>query len=328
MTTTTRRSVLAGLAATAASPALAQFDSAIKPQNDPWAQVDPYADPRNGFSAPPRRLAPAGEPGRQGIFDGAGSRRFSGDEDREELALARQSFDPCQAEDGGPVANKKLQEAMAAFFKPIAAVAERQQFPWHASLARSMEINAWTVGAGLVSVNAGLIAMCDHPGELAAVLAHEAGHVDHGHILKGANLRQALAEAAKSNPGLLTDVRGAMGGGIIPQQGGVAAFQVLKAGFSRTDEFEADEHALLLMSRAGINPEWAVSMMSKLAKYGFMHGHHLLNDLIIDHPPAPERVANMKAKLSGLPRPKTDMVPSGWDALKAAIPTDPKFKGS
>ncbi len=328
-----RRKVLAGMGGMAAGmvgPAWAQFPGAIKPQNDPYAQVDPYADPRNGFpsgNAPTERRAapPADNPAF--ASSARATRHFTPDEDRQELGRAMKSFAPCQADDGGPVPNAQIQEAMNAFIRPIAAVVDRKQFPWRASVARSAAINAWTVGGGQMSFNAGLIAMCDHPGELAAVVAHEAGHVDLGHIIKGDTLMQTLMAAAEQNPALLKDVRGAVGGGIIPDgDGPIPVFAVLKAGFSRTDEFEADEHSLYVLSRAGIQPKWAISMMMKLDEYGYRNGHHLLNGVMIDHPPASERIAELRAKIVNVPLPQGDLVPPGWSVLKAAFPTPAEFR--
>lgn len=328
-----RRKVLAamgGVAAGLATPAWAQFSGAIKPQSDPYAQVDPYDDPRNGFSNGKKQGDDRGgiSP-RQQPFGNAprASRQFSPQEDQEELGMAMSSFAPCQDDSGGPVPNARIQEAMNAFIRPIAAVVDRKQFPWRASVARSTSINAWTVGAGQMSFNAGLIAMCDHPGELAAVVAHEAGHVDLGHIIKGDALIQTLMVAAEKNPALLKDVRGAVGGGIIPDgEGPIPVFAVLKAGFSRTDEYEADEHSLYVLSRAGIQPKWAISMMMKLDEYGYRNGHHLLNGVMIDHPQASDRIAEMRAKIVNVSLPQGDLVPPGWQVLKAAFPTPPEFR--
>lgn len=325
----TRRSLLAGLGATLATPAWAPpaWTQAIGPQSDPWAQVDPYADPRNGFAAPGRADAAVGRPG-AGVFQRGPQRQVSPEDERGEIAGAMRDYMAAMAEDGGPVADRRVQQAMQSFVSSLSKVTDRSHLPWEGHVARSDDINAWALGGGKMSFNAGLIAACDHPGELAAVVAHEMGHVDCLHALMRMQLGRTLAAA---------DDAGMLGLGkksaeiVLP---GAARMEirdfvgVLRAGFRRENEYEADEHAVELMRRAGMDPVWSVVFMVKLARQGHENGHHLINELVVSHPPATERAENL-ARLVVLNKSPQDTVTlPGWDVLKAAFPTPAKWRNT
>lgn len=318
----TRRSVLAGLgAALTTPPAWAQ---AIGPQSDPWAQVDPYADSRNGFPAHKQLDGGPVAPRGASVFD---SGRRADLDDAAEVEQAGRAYGPVLAKHGGPVANPRVQEAINAFIRPFAQVADRPQLPWEARVADASSINAWTIGGGKLAFNAGLIAMCDHPGELAAVAAHEIGHVDLGHVMRGMRANELLAHAkAGGFTPLGSQAVGGLMSGARPE--GLTGYDLLLAGYSRTDEYEADEHAVEIMRRAGMDPVWAVSMMNKLARNGLIRGHHLVSDLVQDHPPAVERAENLK-RFVGSERPRSDgLVPPGWDTLKSAYPTPAQWRNA
>lgn len=320
--TTTRRSVLTGLVGMGLGGALPAWAQAIGPQSDPWAQVDPYADPRNGFPSQPRDTQPP--PSRDGVFT---SRRGPQDDDATEIGAATRAYGPFLAECGGPVADPRVQDAINAFIRPFVRFSDRPHLPWEARVANDTSINAWTVGGGKLSFNVGLVALCDHPGELAAVVAHEMGHVDLGHVARGMRLQELLAHAETGNFSALgsQSVGGLIAG---PKPQGLAGYDVLRAGYSRSDEYEADEHAVEIMRRAGMNPVWAVSMMRKLARNGLVNGHHLVSDLVKDHPPATERAENLQRIIRGDRPDGGEFVPPGWDVLKSSYPTPARWRNT
>ena len=337
---TTRRCVLAGLAGIGASSALPVWGQAIVPQSDPWAQVDPYADPRNGFSANGGQssgggfdragawpASPAANPG-DGVFQRGARRQVSPEDENDEIADALQSFEYWIEQDGGRVADPRIQKAMQNFIAPLARMTDRAHLPWSAQVARSSDVNAWTVGGGKMSFNAGLIAVCDHPGELAAVVAHEMAHVDCLHAMMRAQSNRTLAAA--NDAGML-ELGRKSADILIPgasEHGVKTTLDLLRAGFSRENEYEADEHSVELLRRLGIDPAWSVVMMSKLARQDHEYGHHLVNEALMSHPRATERADNL-ARHSILNRPPQGAVTlPGWEVLKAAYPTPPKWRNA
>lgn len=325
--TATRRSVLAGLAGLGACTALPGWAQAIGPQSDPWAQVDPYADPRNGFPGQSLPQANPAAPG-GGVFQPASRRQASPEDERGEIAGALRAYGPCMEEDGGPVPDRRVQQAMQSFIGPLSKLTDRPHLPWEGRVARSANINAWTLGGGKMSFNAGLIAACDHPGELAAVVAHEMGHVDCLHALMRNQLNRTLAAA--DDAGML-EMGKTSSDILLPgasQKGIRSLVDVLHAGFSRDNEYEADEHAVELLRRLGIDPVWSVVLMTKLARLDHEYGHHLVDEALQDHPRATERAENLARHVVLNKSPQGTVSLPGWDVLKAAYPTPTKWRNA
>ncbi len=108
---------------------------------------------------------------------------------------------------------------------------------------RDPEINAFAMPGGYIGVNTGLIVSSASESELAAVLAHEIGHVVQRHIARG------MTQQNQNGMVMLASLAGALlaalagGGGDLAV--GVAAFGQAAAinrqlGFSRDAEREAD----------------------------------------------------------------------------------------
>lgn len=324
-----RRKVLAGitgLATSASMPAWAQFGNAIQPQSDPWAQVDPYADPRNGFPSQRPQASQPGNSPRNDVFD----RRVGRGEldDPGEIASAKAALERGVAEAGGRHPDNRIQQAMQTFIQPLAKASDTPQLPWEAIVSRTEDINAWTVGGGKMCYFAGLIRMCDHPWELAAVVAHEMGHVDKGHSLETSRMIKAAiaAEAAgvdmKLNIPAHLLVEGDVPAGVND------AFDLLIAGYTREKEYEADEHSLVILERAGIHPSAGILLMQKFIKLDMATGSHRFSTLVIDHPHSKDRLANMVQKIGMQTNPPKVVTLPGWDVLKAAFPTPPFWRSS
>lgn len=331
MPVTRRRLLLTGLAGLGTIANLPAWAQAIGSQSDPWAQVDPYDDPRNGF--PSQRAAPqaagagggggagaGGGGGGDGVFRQGPRRQVTPEEERQEIALgSRDYLETINQESGGLVSDARIQQAMQSFITPLARVTDRRNLPWEARVGRDTTINAWALGGGKMAFNAGLIAACDHPGELMAVVAHEMGHVDCMHSL----LRQRWVDTLRhaDQHGMLDMAKMSAEGLVSGGAQGASVFDLLITGFSRENEYEADEHSVELMRRAGMDPSWTVSLMRKLERQDRQYGHHMMNELLSSHPKSSERAANLESRTRLSPKPKGDMVVPGWDVLKAAYPT-------
>lgn len=327
MAVTRRRLLLTGLAGFGVIANFPAWAQAIAPQSDPWAQVDPYDDPRNGFSSP--RAAPqarGGSNAADGVFRHGPRRQATPEEERQEVADAARLYAGAMRDDGGPVTDRRIQAAMQSFIAPLTRVADRRALPWEARVARDASINAWTLGGGKMAFNAGLIAACDHPGELMAVVAHEMGHVDCLHTLLRLQLMRTLDQADRRG---MLDLSRISADGLVPGGArGASVFDLLVAGFTRENEYEADEHSIELMRRAGMDPSWAVSLMRKLERQDLKYGHHKVSELLLDHPYSSERAANLEARTRFDPKPRGAIVAPGWDVLKAAYPTPAEWRNT
>ncbi len=110
---------------------------------------------------------------------------------------------------------------------------------------RLIGANALALPGGTVVVTDQLVARSNSPDEVAAVFAHELGHVAHRHTMRRL-LEQSVS--AMILGAVLGDVSG------IGSLAAAAPAFLVRLNFSREDEQEADDYALALLPRAGFSP--------------------------------------------------------------------------
>ncbi|MBK4215545.1 M48 family metallopeptidase [Paracoccus caeni] len=127
------------------------------------------------------------------------------------------------------------------------------------------------------------------PEELASVIAHELGHVAHGHT------RRRMIDFAGQNAIRLT--LGGILGRFLPGIGMWIASMIanaIAARLSRQDEFEADEFASALMVKAGMGTAPQISLFRKLERLTGSGGSQP-PAWFLSHPPAAKRIAAIEA---------------------------------
>lgn len=118
-------------------------------------------------------------------------------------------------------------------------------------VVQSETVNAYALPAGRIVIHSQLIADAQSPEELAAVVAHEIGHIANNHVM----------ENAVRSLGILGLLDVATGGG-----GTVIYFitQLYNSTYSRDKEREADEYAARLMTSQGYSLEGMVTFFSRM----------------------------------------------------------------
>ncbi len=145
------------------------------------------------------------------------------------------------------------------------------------------DINAFSLPGGFVYLNFGLLNFVNSEDELAGVMGHEMGHVERRH---GITLN-AKAQVLNLIIGVLS-----LASPFVWRFGNmIDALSVLK--MSRVDELQADQYGLLLMTRAGYDPNAMVSFMDRLGKeYGASGG--ALAKYFETHPGSKDRIAHLR----------------------------------
>ncbi|HEX6064135.1 MAG TPA: M48 family metallopeptidase [Longimicrobiales bacterium] len=126
-------------------------------------------------------------------------------------------------------------------------------------IVNSDVVNAFAVPGGYVYVNRGLIERTRNMSELAGVLAHEIGHVEHRH---GAEQMERM-QTANLGVNLAYILLGRQPGAVEATAVNVAGTAYF-ARHSRQAENEADESAVPMLIAAGIHPNGLVSMFELL----------------------------------------------------------------
>ncbi|AWV05732.1 M48 family metallopeptidase [Marilutibacter maris] len=140
----------------------------------------------------------------------------------------------------------------------------QQQSGWEVALFVDDEPNAFALPGGKVGVNTGIFKVARNQDQLAAVVAHEVGHVISNHH----DERITRQIGARTGLGLLGALVGSRYGqnaaNTTGQLGGAAVQAGLLLPNNRTQETEADVVGQRLMARAGYDPHQAVDLWKNM----------------------------------------------------------------
>jgi len=216
------------------------------------------------------------------------------DQHADDAALGRKVYDDLKAK-FQLVPHSKYLPALQRVGARIVQAAGPQWFTERFYVIRGNELNAFSAPGGYVFVDEGLLRAVDNDDELANVLGHETAHLVLGHVR--ATIEQQKRRSFLSNIGRTLAGRGS--------QGTQSTFEVANTmghytflGFTRQQEYEADEHGAELAAKAGYNPWGTV--------WFFRHVERLVGDAgyeqyVQQHPSTNDRIE----KISGFLRAHT-----------------------
>ena len=146
----------------------------------------------------------------------------------------------------------------------VASVSHRPGLEYTFNIIDSPDINAFALPGGYVYVNRGLLTFMNNEADLAAVLAHEVGHITARHAVQQ-QARGALANAASTVGGFVTAVATGSGyvGSQISQVASIWA-QTGLSGFGREHELEADSLGAEYLVAAGYDPTAMIAVITVL----------------------------------------------------------------
>ncbi len=173
------------------------------------------------------------------------------------------------------------------------------------SVRRHGTANAFALPGGRVIVLSGLITRARTPDEVAAIMAHELGHV------RGRDPTRSLIRASGTSF-LLSLVLGDLTGSTIIVGLGNA---LLSAGYSRDTERAADAFAVDVMARAGGNGAALADILERIAgdeKGGLSEALAILRS----HPLTRERAAAIRAQAGLTPPGRAILSGDEWTALR------------
>jgi predicted Zn-dependent protease len=175
---------------------------------------------------------------------------------------------------------------------------------YHVAVLDSAEINAFATSGGHILVTRGLIACADSEDALAAVIAHEIGHIQLQHSIKAienSRLFDALLITATSTAGALGNDDIKELAGIMDDSVGEIISTLVERGYSRDHEFAADTAALALLAAAGYEPSSLVTMLRILDQNQAARSSGLFKT----HPSPALRIANVEEALPKFKVPDT-----------------------
>ena len=162
-------------------------------------------------------------------------------------------------------------------------------------IVNNSEINAFAELGGKISLNRGLLEKAQSPEEVAGVLAHEITHVSRRHILEGFVVHLMTIGGIQMVFGSSSNVKWTN--------------FFLKMGFTRAQEAEADEGALLRLQKAHINNQGFRDFFER------MKGLSIIPPVLSDHPSDGAR-SEMVVKFQNRDA-KPVMTDEDWKSFKA-----------
>jgi len=190
-----------------------------------------------------------------------------------------------------------LVDYLNRFAAPLVATpaAGGQSFEFFA--IRDASINAFALPGGYIGVHTGLLNAAESESEVAAVLAHEIGHVTQRHIARMlAQQKQvsmvALAATILSLLAARASPQAAMGGVMLGDS--LARGSMLS--FSREAEREADRVGFEMLKQAGFDSQAMVSFFGRLQQAGRFYETNA-PAYLRTHPVTGERIGDMQMRL-------------------------------
>ena len=197
---------------------------------------------------------------------------------------------------GTPVKNEALQKYVNLVGSAVAANSKRSTIPYQFAVLDSPVQNAFAVPGGVIFISRALVAILDDEAELAAVLAHEVGHVAAKHALKSTQRAQLL-----QGVGTITSasVGGDKGKKLASAIGDMQTV-LFDKGLDKDMEFEADLASMETTYRTGYDPSAMIRVLEKLQKLE-ASSKDKNGSWFSTHPPLGERIARLRAQLPKYP---------------------------
>lgn len=180
----------------------------------------------------------------------------------------------------------------------IAKISDRPELKYHFSVIDTPIVNAFACPGGFIYIYTGLLNIMDNEAQLAGVLAHEISHIVARHGIK--RLQKVL--------GLQILLSIALGESSQLTQNAISAgVAIVLQGYSRENEFEADEFGTYYMTNSGYNPEGMVQLLEKLKKLSKSEPK-FFEKLLASHPPTDQRIKKVENQIRAFD-PKVENLP-------------------
>jgi predicted Zn-dependent protease len=179
--------------------------------------------------------------------------------------------------------NVRVQNYVSDVGRKVANECDRRDVKYYFKVLDSEEINAFACPGGFIYIYKGLMKKMDNEAQLAAVLAHEVGHIVARHSIKRLQavygysiiMEVALGDQMSTTARQMVD----------------AATGLIILGYGRENEYEADDYGILYAKKAGYNPKGMIQLFELFKQ---MEGNppNTFEKLFMSHPPAGDRINN------------------------------------
>ena len=165
---------------------------------------------------------------------------------------------------GGVYSSPATQTYLDGVLTKIARPSDATGPSYHVTVLNSPIVNAFSLPSGDIFVTRGLLALAEDTSEIAAVMAHEIGHITARHAAQRAEFEKTTALFSHVNSQLLAQREA--------QDEVEARSKLAIARFSREQEFAADQIGIKTIGRAGYDPYGAARFLRRGRSAERYHG--------------------------------------------------------
>ncbi|MGN6550511.1 MAG: M48 family metalloprotease [Pararhizobium sp.] len=188
---------------------------------------------------------------------------------------------------GGEYKDEKTEKLVARIVGGLTAASENPTQTYRITVLDSPSVNAFALPGGYIYVTRGLLALANDASEVAAVIAHEMGHVLLNHGIE----RQRFEETQSINARVVNEILSDE----LASNAALAQSKLKLAAFSRRQELQADAVGVKLLGEAGYDPYAAARFLETMEAYAHYTAQDPSKDQSLDflssHPSTPQRVA-------------------------------------
>jgi len=207
------------------------------------------------------------------------------------------------------VSNPVLDSAIHVITTRLIDNLELTEYDYHIKVVDDPQINAFTLPGGNVFIFTGLLEFANNPEEVAAVLAHEIGHVEKRHVMsklvKEFGITLLFSILAGGDAVLLSEL----------------AQTVVSTVFDRKQETEADAFAFELMVKSNVSPTAMASFFRRVKRE--LGGYDEKLEILMSHPHYNARIkASIEHKVpKGFTSAEFDL---DWEHVKSSLNAYPE----
>jgi predicted Zn-dependent protease len=187
------------------------------------------------------------------------------------------------------ISHPTVNSALEVIKERLIAGMNYSSYTYKLVLVKNKQVNAYSLPGGYIIICRGLFEFIDSPEELAAVIAHEMGHIEKKHLVSRIIKEFGISLLVSGDAMILGEI------------GKLAA----STAFDRKQEKEADQFALKLLEKSRINPRMLAFFFRKLSTKGLSFDKRL--ELLMSHPHNSSRIkAAFEYKLTEAIRDKLE----------------------
>lgn len=179
-------------------------------------------------------------------------------------------------EESEVVKSDTVNRAMFQLKKHLLKTIDGTDYDYQVHVLKDEDINAFATLGGHIFIFSGLIKLTDEPEELAAVIAHEMGHVEKRHVVskiaKEIGVSVLFSVLTGSDPVLIGEI----------------VRLTVSSAFDRVQESEADRFALMALEKANVSPRYISKIFRKLKEEHVTYDDRL--EFLMSHPNLDKRI--------------------------------------